>query len=41
MRPRIGVTSAMLAGMVAGASIVQVLRAQSKPPVYQVATHVG
>lgn len=34
MGPRIAVTVAMLAGMAAGASVVQALHAQTKPPVY-------
>ncbi len=34
MRPRIGLATAALAGMVAGAFVVQVLHAQTKPPVY-------
>ena len=34
MRPRIAVALAMLAGVGAGASVVQVLHAQAKPPVY-------
>ncbi len=32
--PRIGFATAMLAGIVAGAFVVQVLHAETKPPVY-------